>query len=284
MPVKFEDLSKKINDLFVIDYSSSYGQEFKAKQKVGSLGATFTTTVSLEPKKEGKVATPAKVSMKWPKACGLSGFNVDKLEYSAKGDFKFEAALDKNLLKVDGMELELKSNLVDFKKASAQINYTGVADTFVSFAAVLDGSKPYTLSVVRDQGPATVGCSLSTDLKSVKGPDLGLKVSQSGVSAVLLAKDSLQTFEGFGHYALKDGLDLKATVKNAATKDKGRDTTWSAGVCYKVNDEVSVKAKVDHKGGVDTFMKYAPVKGLSFVLAGKYKEGNPGYGLSVSIE
>jgi len=284
MPLKFEDFSKKINDLFVIDYSSAYGQEFKAKQKVGSIGATFSTTVSLEPKKEGKVSTPAKIAMKWPKACGVAGFNVDKLEYSAKGDFKFEAVLDKNLLKIDGVEVEVKSNLVDFNKTSTQFNYSGVADTFVSFAAVLDGKSPYTLSVVRDQGPATVGCSLSTDLKSVKGPDLGLKVSQSGISAVLLAKDGLQTFEGFGHYALKNGLDLKLTAKNAAKKDKGRDTTWSAGACYKVNDEVSVKGKVDHKGGVDTFVKYSPAKGLSFVLAGKYKEGNPGYGLSVSIE
>jgi len=276
-PLKFDDFSKKIKDIFTIDYSASYGQELKAKQKLGSIGAVLTTTVTLNPKKEGATSTPAKLSMKWPKPCGLVGFNIDKLEYSPKGDFKLETSLNKDIHKVDGLELELKSNLVDTKSFSAGANFSGIKDTRFTFeTSPLAKEQDFKLTVSRDQGPASLGCSINKS--NLAAPDLGLRISQSGILACLMATDQFKTFEGHAHY--KVNADLEVALNGKQSK---KGLTASAGIVYKIND-ITIKAKVDEKGGVDTVTNYSPAKGVNFLIAGKYKDGTPGYGIAVSIE
>lgn len=275
-PLKFEDFSKKIKDIFGNDFA--YKQEFKAKQKINSIGAVVTTTVELNPKKGDSVCTPAKVSLKWPKPMGLGVLNIDKFEYSPKGDFKLEAALDKSVLKVDGLELEVKSDLKDEQKVSAHANFTGIADTRLTLETK-PFAQDFTLAVARNVGPALmIGCSLGQ--KNFSAPDVGLRISQSGILACLMVTEKFKTFEGFGHYAVGDALELTLNAKQNA-----KGLTAQAGLVYtnKIND-ITVKAKVDEKGGVETVTKYSPSKGITFLLSGKYANSTPGYGVSVSIE
>lgn len=275
MALKFDDFNKKVKDLLTIDYSSSYGQEFKAKQKVASIGATVTTTVTLNPKKEGSVSTPAKVSVKYPKAFGF-GVNIDKLEYSPKGDLKLETSLDKSIHKVDGLDLQVKTDLAGTDNIATEATYTGIKDTFLCLE-----TKPFkqdfNFSVSRVQGPATLGLKIGQ--KNLQAPDLGLRITQSGILAVLMVTGGFKTFDGHAHYKVNDDLDV---CLNGKQDKKGISAT--AGVVYKVNKEITMKVKVDEKGGVDKVVSYSPSKGLTFLLAGKFKDGTPGYGLSVSIE
>jgi len=114
---------------------------------------------------------------------------------------------------------------------------------------------------------------------NIQAPDLGFNFSHSGVLAALMVTNKFSAFEGHAHYKLKDGLEV---VVNAKQDKKG--VSGAAGVVYKVNAETTIKAKVDDKGGLETVTKFSPSKGLTFLLAGKYKDGKPGYGLSVNIE
>merc|ERR1712203_1020017 len=93
------------------------------------------TTVALKPKVENQVSTPATVSLKQPTVMGVAGLNVDKLEYKSDGSMALEAGLGKELHKVDGLSVTLKSDLVNLKKISKEITFTGIADTQIKIDA-----------------------------------------------------------------------------------------------------------------------------------------------------
>jgi hypothetical protein len=278
-PVKFEDLNKVAKGVLIDDYSKTYGHEFKAKQKVDSIDAVVTTTVTLDAKKDGgkTASTPATVSLKLPKPFGVAGITIDKFEYNKTGDFKLESSFDKALLSVDGLTVDLKSNLVDTKAISTGATFTGIADTQLKFE-----TKPFkqdfAFEATRIQGPATLG--LKCDQSNFQTPDLGLRISQSGVFASLLVTGGFKTFEAHGHYAVTDALDVAVNAKQEGKKG----ISVTAGVAFQLNAETTIKAKVDEKGSVETITKYSPKKGLTFLLAGKYAGGEPGYGLAVNIE
>ena len=117
MPCKFGDLNKVAADVFTDVYPRKADAfEFKAKQKVASVDGVFTTTVGFAP--PGADAKPdlPKVSLKLPKPFGLKGVNVDKLEYSKGGEWALETGLDKDLLSVPGLKVDVKSDLKSIDK------------------------------------------------------------------------------------------------------------------------------------------------------------------------
>jgi hypothetical protein len=276
-PVKFDDLNKVAKGILTDDYSKGYGHEFKAKQKVDSLGAVLTTTVAIDGKK-GKdgVSTPATVSLKLPKPFGVGGITIDKLEYNKSGDWKLEAAFDKALLSVDGLSMDLKSDLVDTTKISTGATFTGIKDTQLKFETK-PFTQEFTFECTRSQGPATVGVKCTQ--KNYAAPDLGLRITQSGIFASLLVTDAFKTFEAHAHYKLTDSLDLALTAKQG-----GKSPTGGLGVAFKMDANTTIKAKADMAGVVETTTKYSCCKGVNFLLHGKYGGGAFDYGLAVNIE
>jgi len=277
-PVKFDDLNKVAKGVLTDDYSKAYGNEFKAKQKVDSVGAVVTTTVAIEPKKGDAVCTPATVSLKLPKPFGIGGMTIDKLEYSKGGAWKMETSLDKSLLSVDGLSMDIKSDLVSSSKISAGATFTGVKDTQLKLET-FPFLQNFTFEATRIQGPATLGVKVTDS--TLMAPDVGLRFNQSGVFAALSLTSGFKVIEAHGHYKLTDKLDFAVTAK----QDPKKGTSGGAGVTFKYDGSTTIKAKVDNNGTIESVTKYAPSKGLSFLLAGKYgSDGKVGYGLAVNIE
>merc|ERR1711937_177397 len=125
-------------------------------------------------------------------------------------------------------------------------------------------SQAFTFEATRAQGPATLGIKC-TD-KSYAAPDVGLRVSQSGVFASLLVTDKFSTFAAHAHYKLTDTLDLAVQ----GTKKGAKPPSGGAGIAFKLDDKTTVKAKVDSSGAIESVVKYSPSKGLSVLKYGKY--------------
>merc|ERR1719506_3090602 len=122
--------------------------QFKAKQKADGVGGTVTTTVDLKDK------TSTSVSLKVPTAFAIKGFNVDKFEYNKSGGMKFEAVIDAGLHKVDGLTVDLKTDLADpMNKLVKGVTYTGFKDTQVKFETKVLKPDAFTAEVTRVQGP-----------------------------------------------------------------------------------------------------------------------------------
>jgi len=278
MPVKFGDLNKVAADVFTDVYPKSADAfEFKAKQKVASVDATFTTTVGfVPPGKEAKPDAP-KISVKLPKPFGLKGVSIDKLEFSKGGSWALETALDKDLLSVPGLKVVVSSDLKTVDSLKKDLTFTGISDTQLKL-----GIKPmkqtFEFEATRDQGPATLGVKFTE--KNFQTPDVGLRVVHSGVFASLLATGGFKQFEAHAHYKISDALTVAVTGK----QDKDSAISGGAGLVFALDGKTTMKAKVNDKGEVDTVTKYSPSKGLSFILAGKYSSNALKYGLSVNIE
>merc|ERR1719223_2286846 len=107
-PVSFSDLAKTAKDVLDNDFQTA-GYQFKSKQKTSWNGAVVTTAVDLFGKDD--VKTPGKLTWKIPNPVGIMGFSIDKFEMDKAGKFKFEAGIDNKMHKVDGLKLDLKSDL-----------------------------------------------------------------------------------------------------------------------------------------------------------------------------
>jgi hypothetical protein len=274
MPVKFDDLNKTAKSVLNDDYKVS-GNEFKAKQKV-ACGAVLTTTVDLKPKGKDAVCTPATVSLKLPSPMGLKGLNIDKLEYNAGGNYKLECAVDKSLHKVDGLAVDIKSDLTDLAKVSKGLTFTGIKDTQVKLELKPLDPSNFTFELTRDQGPMTVG--LKCGKANATQPDVGVRLTQSGVFASVLATGGFKKFEAMAQYKV-DKIDLAAS----ATKgDKGVD--FVVGLGYKHDGKSSLKAKVTDKGAASATVKYSPSAGVTFLGGASYSKNGQSFGFSCQIE
>merc|ERR1711862_101105 len=104
-----------------------------------------------------------------------------------------------------GLSVDLKSDLVDTKAISTGATFTGIKDTQLKFE-----TKPFkqdfSFEVTRIQGPATLGLKCSQD--NFQAPDVGLRVSHSGLFASLLVTGAFKTFDAHAHYKLTDTLDI----------------------------------------------------------------------------
>lgn len=277
-PVKFDDLNKVakgvLNDDYLKALDGSY--EFKAKQKVDSSGSVFTTTVKLQPK--GPVFTPGTVALKQPKPFGVAGLVLDKLEYNKDGAIACEVAIGKELHKVDGLSVTLKTDLEKMEKVSKEITFTGIADTQVKLDAKPFDIPSSIVEVTRTQGPAQIG--VKAKVGSVQQPDVGLRLAlDGGLFGSLVAKNAFKDLEFMAHYKVNSDIEAAINVNRAGDKISG-----TAGVCVKQNDAV-FKVKASDKLNVDCVAIFSLYKGFKVLAGAKYTaDKKASFGASLQVE
>jgi hypothetical protein len=269
-PVKFDDISKTAKDILEDDYQTS-GFEFVTKQKTNVSASVATTTVTMFP-------PTAKVGWKIPQPFGLKGFSVDKLEMDKAGKFKIETSMDKGLHSVDGLKVEAKSGLEDLSKMTADLTYTGIADTSIKVNAPVLAPDKFTLDVTRSLQQATVG--VKCGMANMSSPDIGARFATGPLFASLLLKDKFKTIAAHASYKASDDL------KVAATCVQGKDLKGSVGVAYTVSKDTTVKAKVAEDTSVTASVKHSVQKGFTVVAGGKFEtsSGKLTYGMKLTVE
>merc|ERR1712039_476764 len=251
----FDDLPKVANDVVNDDYHTS-GYQLKAKQKTSYAGTVVSTQVDLFPSKEAKaVATPAKLTLKWPTPFGIKQAFIDKLEVDKGGKFKLEATSNEVH---PGLKLECKSDLADLNKVTAGFTYTGEVT--------------YTKDI------ATVGMKLSG--ASLKGgaPDLGIRVLKGPWFCSMLMKDKFKTTNAAFFYKASDDVKCALTYTHGG-KDNGK---YTIGVNYKG----IAKMKVNQDQQLSCSYKHSVSKGFTLLSGATYgiKKGDATCGVQLSIE
>lgn len=282
-PVKFDDLSKTAASILNDDYQTS-GYEFSSKQKTSWNSSVATTTVALFPAKDG-VQTPAKLSWKIPEPLGLKGFTVDKLELDKAGKIKLETSLDKKLHSVDGLKVEVKTDLSTpsdaTKSLAAALTFTGIADTQIKLDAPIQAPDKFTLDLTRQLGDFQVGAKCG--MANLTAPDVGARFASGPLFGSLLLKNKTQNVTLHASYNVSPELKVAATAVAARDQQKA---TGGVGVQYTVSKDTTVKAKVQEDTSVSASVKHTVAKGLSIVAGGKYNpsSGKVAYGLKLSVE
>lgn len=269
-PVKFDDLSKVAKSVLNDDYvNMGTPFQFKAKQKADGVGGTVTTTVDLKDK------TSASISWKLPSALAIKGFNVDKFEYNKSGGMKFEAVIDKNLHKVDGLAVELKTDLADpMNKLVKGVTYTGIKDTQVKFETKVLEPNRFTAEITRSIcSPVVVG------VKVCEGNvDVGARGTLSGLFTSLVVTKGFSTYEAMCQYKVNNNLEVAASAK----KDP-KSVSALGGIKYTLNSDMTVKAKVSDKGEATAALIYKVGKGFT-VTSGAAFGKDLSYGVQLSVE
>lgn len=269
-PVKFDDLNKVAKSVLNDDYVNMGSPfQFKAKQKADGVGGTVTTTVDLQDK------ASTSVSWKLPAAFAIKGFNVDKFEYNKSGGMKFEAVIDKTLHKVDGLTVDLKTDLADpMNKLVKGVTYTGFADTQVKFETKVLDPNAFQAEITRTVCPAVVGVKLSNG----KDIDVGARGTVSGLFASLVVSKQFSTFEAMCHYKVNDKFEVAASAK----KDP-KTVSATGGIKCAVNGDITVKAKVTDKGDATAALIYKAGKGLTVTSGMSFGKAMQ-YGVQLSVE
>lgn len=276
-PVKFGDIEKVAKDVFDEDHHNS-GFQLKKKMKTSWDASVVTTTVDLLPGGKDKVATPAKLSWKFPKPFGISGISVDKFEFDKGGKYKFETSIDKSMHTVADLKVDIKTDLVDVSKASLGCSYTGLKDTLVSLEMVpAKVATAHTIELMRAFGPLTAGIKYSAG----KTPDIGCRYVAGPVFASLIAKDGFKTFLTHGHYKATDVLKVACMFEQNA---KGQN--FGLGVGYQAAKDTQVKAKVMKDQSIIASVKHSLAKGFTLLVGCKYNVATSenSYGVQLSIE
>lgn len=280
--MNFGDIPKTAADILNNDYQTS-GYQFKSKQKTSWNGAVVTTAVDLWPGKDG-VQTPGKLTWRIPNPVGLMGFTIDKFEMDKGGKFKLESSLDKSMHKVDGLKIDVKSDLTSVDQVTTVFTYTGLPSKCPVKRMQVDVpvSKPegFTAEATGDVAGATIG--LKFNKASLQQPDLGVRFSTGPLFAAVTATKKLSTFTGFASYAVSDILKI------AASCEQSKALKAVAGIQYKCSGEALCKVKFqqDETQTVIASVKYDVSKGFSITAGGKYdlKSGKSGYGIALSVE
>lgn len=278
MPVKFDDLNKVAKSVLNDDYVNMGSPfQFKAKQKADGVGGTVTTTVDLKDK------TSTSVSWKLPSAFAVKGFNVDKFEYNKNGNMKFEAVIDKTLHKVEGLTVDLKTDLSDpMAKLVKGVTFTGIKDTQLKFETKVLQPNAFTAEVTRTVCPAQVGVKVAGG-----NIDLGARGTVSGIFASLLVTKGFSTYETMFQYKVNPTLEVAAS----ATKDP-KSMSALAGFKYALNNDVTLKAKVSGKSDATSAAMattataaviYKAAKGMT-VTGGAAFGKALSYGVQISVE
>lgn len=274
-PVKFGDIEKTAKDVLDEDHHSS-GFQLKNKFKTSWDGAVVTTTTDILPAAKDKVATPAKLSWKFPKPFGLAGIAIDKFEYDKSGKFKFETSCDKALHTIKDLKVEVKSDLVNFGKATVGCSYTGLKDTLVSLEMVpAKVATSYTLELMRAFGPLNMGMKICAG----KMPDIGCRYTSGPIFAAVVGNASLKSYAGHLFYKVSDNLKLAGTC---AVKEGIND--FGVGVEFQAAKDTKVKAKILKDQSILATVKYNLSKGFTFLCGIKYSSKGVGYGVQLSLE
>lgn len=270
MPGKFDDISKTASSVLGDDFQCKDVQ-LKMKQKSNFAGATSEATVNLNP------ATETKLNFKFPKIAFLDGFCIDKFELDKAGKGKLECSLDKALHSVDGLKVEVKSD-VGFGTGvpspsglSYGATYTGVKDASVKLETKQDNLADPTIEVLYGTGPAVVGAKLAGLSKGLC-PQMGVNFASGDMFASIIAKDQFSSFTAHGLYKVSGDISAAATCTYGLKDGK---LAWAAGGSYKVNADITAKAKLDSKQAFSLAFKTDLAKGTGFV-------GGVGYDLNTS--
>lgn len=275
-PVSFNDISKTAADILNNDYQTS-GYQFKSKQKTSWNGAVVTSAVDLWPGKDG-VQTPGKLTWKIPNPVGLMGFSIDKFEMDKSGKFKFESSLDKTMHKVDGLKIDVKSDLQSLDKVNTSFTYTALKDKRLQVDVPVTKPEAFTAEATQSIAGATVGVKL--DKNNFQQPDLGVRFASGPLFAALLATKKLSTFTAFASYNAKDNLKFAASCEPLAQKGV-------IGLEYSCCKDVCMKAKAAlPEQSLSASVKYDLKKGFSVTAGGNYSvsSGKYSYGLALSVE
>jgi hypothetical protein len=273
-PVKFDDLPKTAGSILDDDYQTS-GWEFSSKQKTNWNSAVASTTVNLFGK--DSVQTPAKIGWKIPAPLGLAGFTVDKLEMDKAGKFKLETSLDKGLHSIDGLKVEVKSDLENVSKITCASTFTGIADTQIKLDAPITKPEAFTLDLTRSVQQVTLG--VKCGMANIAAPDVGARFATGPLFVSLLLKNKLSAITAHAAYTASPELKI------AATCVKAKDLKGAVGLEYKVSSDTTVKAKIQEDKSVSASVKSSLVKGFTLTAGGKYElTGKLAYGLKLSVE
>jgi len=278
MPAKFDDISKTASSVLGDDFQCKDFQ-LKAKQKTNFNGVSSELVVDMW--KAGDVKTPAKLTFKSPKPFAmLDGLAVDKLDIGPDGKFKLECSLSKALHKVDGLKLEVKTDLKAAHNFAA--TYSGIKDAVVKVETKPAAAAPadITAEVLYGIGPAVIGAKLETLSNLV--PSVGVNFAQGDMFASVIAKNQFSEFTCHGHYT------VSSDIKVAATFQQGGKTSgaWAAGGAYSISKEMSAKAKFDSNNALSVAFKRDLAQGTTLFGGVSYNvnSGAMGYGAKLNIE
>jgi len=275
MPVKFDDLPKVANEVINDDYHTS-GYQLKAKQKTSYGGTVLSTQVDLFPSNDPKaVATPAKLTVKWPTPFGIKQASIDKLEVDKGGKFKLEATSTEVH---PGLKLECKSDLADINKVIAGFTYTGIKDAQVKFETKALNPADFTGEVTYTKDMATVGMKLNSAILNGGAPDLGIRVLKGPWFCSLLMKEKFKTANAAFFYKANQDVKCALTYTHGG-KDDGK---WTIGANYKG----IAKIKINQAQQVSCSYKHSVSKGFTLLSGASYgiKKGDASWGLQMSIE
>jgi len=226
------------------------------------------------------LTTPAKITWKISKPLGNVGISVDKLEMDKAGKFKLEASADKTAHKIADLKVDMKSDLVDPKKATLGCTYTGVKDLQLKGETTPLAPKNFTLEVSKSIDKATIGFKCGMD--NMSKPDLGIRLESGKFFGALLAKEKLSVFTAHACYKAMPDLKVAGSYEHGGKKSGNFDL----GLAYQVKQGTLMKAKYQQDGNISVGLKHDLAKGFTMLLGTKYgtKDGNSSWGLQLSME
>jgi hypothetical protein len=277
LPGKFDDISKTASSVLGDDYQCKDFQ-LKAKQKTNFAGATSDLQVDLFPK-AGDCKTPAKLSFKFPKPLPfLEGLAVDKLDLTKDGKTQLECSLGKALHTVDGLKLEVKSDLKE--QITYASTYTGINDLSLKLETKHFNPADFTAECLYGIGSSVIGVKMNGMKNPI--PDVGANFQSGDMFASVLAKNQLAEFTGHGYYKVSADIKVAATYQHGG-KNSG---TWTVGGAAAINKETSAKAKFESNTTVSVGFKRDLAAGTTLLGGMNYNvsSGAMGYGAKLNIE
>lgn len=259
----------------------------------GKDGATLTTAVDFN--WGDKVATPAKLTWKFPKPLGIAGIAFDKLEMDKSGNQKLEAVVDMDKMAgIAALKVDFKSNLKTplLVGTSLGATYTGISNALCKVEVDLEkvlqmdfkAEKAYNAQVSYSMGDAAVAVKhtpedpLAVGVQYVNGPAFFSCMVQETFAARSL------------HGAYKVNNDLKV-VGNYNQGGKA-DGTWSGGLAWNGADGTHIKKKITGKGGANlclsAVIKQTLAKGVTVTAGANFpldgKDSAMSWGLAFNVE
>jgi len=276
VPAKFDDIAKTASSVLGDDFQCKDFQ-LKTKQKTNFAGATSEVVVDLFGKADMK--TPAKLSFKLPKPLAMfDGFAIDKLDVDHAGKIKVETSASKALHTIDGLKVEVKSDLA--KEVTYASTYTGVKDSVLKFETKHTAPTDFTAEVLHCHGPAVLGARFQGTTNLC--PAVGASFQFGDMFASVVAKNMFSEFTCHAFYKATDDIKVAASFQQGG-KTNG---AWAVGGAYAIRKDLSAKAKVESNNTVSVAVKTDLAKGLS-LLAG-VNSGFDGsgmkYGAKLNIE
>jgi len=276
LPKKFDDINKKAAGVFKDDFQT---KDFSlvTKQKINFCGASSEITAPVFP------SAGVKLSFKIPQLHdALKGVAVDKFDLDKDGKVAIESSIAKSLHGVDGLKLEVKSN-IDFKDFGNNTvgytsTYTGIANTSVKIETKHDDPTNFTLEASHSAGSAVLAAQLN-GLATL--PNVGANYTAGDLFAAVVAKGQFSEFNVHAVYQATAEAKVAATYQHGGKKSGD----WAVGAAYQVSKELSAKAKVESNQTASVAFKKALAKGTTLFGGVSYAmDGKLTYGAKLQIE